>query len=351
MIKLLIVDDSETEIQLLKHIFSFNKEISIVGIAKNGKECIHLVNTLKPDIITMDIQMPIMDGLEATKIIMSTHPTPIIVISSYLQSKEIDLTFRALEAGALSVLPKPTHISSPQFDTEMQTIISTVKNLSEIKVIKRRFPTKSGLSKHTSPSLIPSIPSANYEIIAIGSSVGGPQALKAILSKLPFNFPIPIIIVQHMTPGFIDGFVSWLNTNISLNAMVASNYQILTGGNVYFAPDHCHLQISRIDNTLMTHLHQSQPISGFCPSVTALFDSVARISKANAVGVLLTGMGTDGAEGLLAMRKAKSHTITQDKESAVVFGMAGVAAEMGAVDKVVALDQIAEYLLSLTSKQ
>ncbi len=345
MIKLLIVDDSETETLILKHIFQSAPDFEIVGYAKNGQEALNQVRLLKPDIVTMDVHMPLMSGIEATRLIMSECPLPIVVISSKLQDIELNASFYALEAGALSVLEKPVNINSPHFESIKNNIISTIRNMAQIKVIKRRF-TKKTLTKAHVPKVKPL---NNYELIAIGTSVGGPQALKMILSNLPDDFSLPIVIVQHMTLGFIEGFAKWLNNNIDLRVKIAEQGELLNPGIVYFAPDDFHLKVIRKDGQLIAHLVKGELVSGFRPSATELLKSVAEVCGESAIGILLTGMGNDGAEGMLALKKAHGHTLIQDPESAVVFGMPGVALSLDAVDKIIELNRFASYLKNMAS--
>ncbi|TAK73921.1 MAG: chemotaxis-specific protein-glutamate methyltransferase CheB [Gammaproteobacteria bacterium] len=349
MINILIADDSATETLILRKIFESESDMKVIGYAKNGKEAVDLVARLKPTIVTMDIQMPVMDGIEAIRQIMSQHPTPIVVISSKLNDEAMTVSFNALDAGALSVLDKPVDITSPAFDKIRQRIVNSVRSMSEIKVVKRRFHPK---SKHKKLIVSkPLLPAAHdFEIIAIGTSVGGPQALKQILSELPADFPVPIVVVQHMTPGFISGFVKWLNDNTSLVVKEAQNQELLQAGNVYFAPDGCHLQIERGKEAPRAKLIKGLPVSGFYPSATVLLQSVAESYGKNAIGLLLTGMGYDGAHGLLELKGAQGHTLIQDPDSAVVFGMAAVAQSLNAVDKVVDLGKIAGYLIAATKK-
>jgi two-component system chemotaxis response regulator CheB len=345
MINILIVDDSATEAQLLKHLFEAEKDLHVIGWAKNGTEAAELTAKLKPDIITMDILMPMKNGFEATHHIMTKTPTPIVVISSAANDKTLNTTFLALEAGALSVLEKPDAPSSVNYEQKRKKIIDTVRSMSQIKVIKRRF-----YKPASKPNLLKNkkIKAGKFEIIAIGVSVGGPQALKTIFSKLPSDFPIPIVVVQHMTTGFLFGFANWLNQHCSIRIKIAENNEELMGGTIYFAPDSTHLKINRAQNKLFVNLVKSPPVSGFCPSATVLLQSVAKVSAEQAVGILLTGMGNDGAQGLLELKNAKGHTLIQDQESAVVFGMAGVAQSLNAVDEVVQLDKFADYLISLS---
>lgn len=347
MIRILIVDDSKTETLLLRTLFEASGSLKVVGCARDGKEALKMAEQLKPDLITMDLAMPVLDGFEATQLIMSQHPTPIVIISSRLDNYSLNASFKALSAGALAVLDKP-HFHTPAFETEKNRILETVRSMAEIKVVKRRFrsATQTQPVKETS---LPCMQRSNFEIIAIGASVGGPQALRAILSKLPSDFPIPIVIVQHMTEGFIQGFTEWLDKHTHLHIKEASDFEVLRGGTVYFAPDHHHLEIDRNERGLYVKLSEGTPVSGFYPSATVLLKSVAKVSAEKAIGLLLTGMGNDGALGLLDLKNARGHTLTQDAESAVVFGMAGVAHSLGAVDRSVELKQMADYLVALTA--
>lgn len=350
MIKVLVVDDSKTEATLIKTLLQASPDFEVIGTAKNGEEAVKLVALLKPDLITMDVKMPVMDGFEATRIIMAQNPTPIVVISSMLNDETMDATFLALEAGALSVLQKPIDITSPQFKLQHRYMLDTLRSMAEIKVIRRRFlvnKKKLAPIKEETGKLL----TRHFEIVAIGTSIGGPQALKLILEKLPTDFPIPIVIVQHMTPGFLDGFTQWLNQNIALKVKYPEEGERLLGGTVYFAPDQHQLKIERVQGKLTAKLIKGPPINGFCPSATFLLQSIAKTSGKNAVGMLLTGMGNDGAEGLLELKRNQGHTLIQDPDSAVVFGMAGVAQSMGAVDKVVELHQIADYLINIILKK
>lgn len=346
MIKLLIVDDSPTELTLLKHIFSESSDIEIVGTAKNGKEAIELAATLEPDLITMDILMPVMDGYEAIRHIMRHNPVPIVVISSKFNKNSISGSYEALDAGALSVLEKPQNINSPDFNMIKKRMIDTVRSMAEIKVIRRRF-----FSEHKHQNLTIStelnLKNKKFDIVAIGTSVGGPHALKMILKKLPADYRVPIVVVQHMIPGYVEGFTQWLNANTALTIKSAEDQEILKSGTVYFAPDKHHLTVKLINGKLIAKLVSGDPVAGFCPSATVLFQSIAKTCGDKAIGVLLTGMGSDGADGLLELKKSHSHTIIQDEKSAVVFGMAGVAQSIGAVDLVVELDQIAAYLIDI----
>jgi two-component system chemotaxis response regulator CheB len=252
----------------------------------------------------------------------------------------------ALELGALSVLDKPVNVFDPSFNVTSKRITTLIRSMAEIKLIKRRFSihpeNKPPIMFHRTENGL-----RNYEIVTFGSSVGGPQALKNILSKLPSNFPVPIVIVQHMAHGFIGGLTKWLNQHSSLNIKCAESHEVLQAGTVYLAPDHHHLKVKRVGSKLIANLDKGEPVSGFYPSITVLLDSIAETCGDKAVAALLTGMGSDGASGLLEIKSQKGHTIIQDPESCIVFGMAGIAQSLGAVDKVVKLNEIAAYLSKL----
>ena len=348
MIRILITEDSEVVGLLLTAMFEGEDDMQVIGRAKNGQEAVRMAHTLKPDLITMDIRMPVMDGFEATRQIMSTEPVPIIVISSNVDNEELKISFRAIEAGALSIIEKPVGLMHPDFETIRGQLIDTVRIMAEVKVIRRRYPVRKP---------VPSVPEAIvtstresgqvYELVAIGCSTGGPQALSALLSALPAAYPVPIVITQHMSKGFIGGLGSWLQSLTQLHVRLAEDRQQLAAGTVYIAPDDCHLLVERGGNGLIARLDDAPVLNGFRPSVTRLFSSVALTCRDGAIGLLLTGMGSDGADGLLAMRRAGAHTLVQDEESAVVYGMPGSAIAMDAVDQVVPLDKMPAYLMRL----
>ena len=342
MIKILIVDDSPTEVALIQHIIESEKDMEVIGIAKNGREAIDLTAKLKPDLITMDIQMPIMDGLEATRIIMAQNPTPIVVISSMVNDESLAATFHILEAGALTALAKPVNVFSPSFEESREHIVDTLRSLSDIRVIKKPLKKHLPLEHKTEHANI-----INYEIIGIGASVGGPMALKTILSQLGPDFPLPIMIVQHMSPGFIRGFAQWLEENTHLKVKNAVHYEPLQKGTVYVAPELKHMESERVHEQLVCKLVDGPPVSGFCPSITRLLQSIAKVSGNKAIGILLTGMSDDGAEGLLELKKAHGHTLIQNQESSIVFGMGAVAQSLNAVDQVIGLEHIASYLTKI----
>lgn len=342
MIRILIVDDSPTEIAIIKQILSAADDFEIVGIAHNGKEAIELTARLRPDLITMDIQMPIMDGLQATRIIMDQYPTPIVIISATISDESVSATFPILEAGALTAITKPDNIFASNFTERKQYIIDTLRSLAEIQLIK--IPGRP-VSKATMAADIVKA-GTHCEIVALGASVGGPSAVKYLLSNLPSDFPVPIVIVQHMSKGFTQGYARWLAQCSKLQVVVATDHVSLCKGTVYIAPEEYQLGLKRVNQNLCTRLIPCEGSEDFCPSIDYLLNTVSLEAGSNSIGILLTGMSDDGAEGLLKIREAGGHTLIQDSDSAVVFGMGEVAQSLNAVDKVVPLKDLPFYLIT-----
>jgi len=348
MIRILIAEDSDVVALLLTAMFEGEADLQVIGRAANGQEAVRMAYSLKPDLITMDIRMPVMDGFEATRQIMSTEPVPIIVISSNVDNEELRISFRAIEAGALSIIEKPVGLGHPDFEAIRGQMIETVRIMSEVKVIRHRYPARKPVLDAPETLVAPARKSVQgYDLVAIGCSTGGPQALYDLLGSLPAGFPVPIVIAQHMSRGFVGGLALWLQTRTPLRVRLAEDNLPLEAGTVYIAPDDFHLLVERSGGLLIARLDDAPVLNGFRPSVTQLFASVALGCGAGAIGMLLTGMGSDGADGLLAMRRAGAHTLAQDEESAVVYGMPGAAIAVDAVDKVVQLGKMPAYLMSM----
>lgn len=348
LIKVLIAEDSKVMEIIFKSIFTEENGFEIVGCAVNGIEACELTKKRHPDVITMDIEMPEMNGYEATEVIMTESPTPIVVISSFVKTLNLNVTFNALNAGALAVIDKPVNVNSDEFESQKEYIIRTVKAMSEVHVVRRRKPKKISKPVHEK-----SFTGGNnkFEIIAIGCSTGGPEALKTIISGLPANLPVPIVIVQHISHGFIDGLVSWLKLHTALDIeLISASKQRLLPGKIYFAADDKHLLIKN-DTHPIALFDDSPPINHFKPSVTPLFSSLATEYPGTSAAGLLTGMGRDGADGLLEMKQAGCHTFIQDELSSIVFGMPGAAKELNAQNDIVPLDNIADFIVGLLKEK
>lgn len=324
MIRVLLVDDSPVEIELLSYILSSDPEISITASAYNGEDAIAEIKRERPDVITMDVNMPGIDGFETTRKIMETTPIPIIIVSASYRKENVDLSFRAMEAGALTILEKPVGPENPNFEKKKKEFIDTVKLMSEIKVVSRR--SAMPLQKEKNGLIMDDKTGRNIEIIAVGASTGGPQALQILLKEMKGEVNIPVLIVQHITSGFTAGFAEWLSVSTGMNVKMPVDGEIITGGTVYIAPDGFHMGV---DKNGCVKLSGDPPIKNLRPAVSYLFKSVAEVYGPRAIGVLLTGMGRDGADELKLMRDKGSITFAQDEESSVVFGMPGEAVKIG----------------------
>ncbi|KAF0216061.1 MAG: two-component system chemotaxis family response regulator [Geobacteraceae bacterium] len=345
MIKVLIVDDSASMRLFLERIFSADPGIHVVGTAHNGEEALKAVERLSPDVITMDVFMPLMNGLDATRRIMETHPTPIIILSGNLDPEEVMTSFHAMEAGALVALPKPRGAGHPDHEREVGSLVRTVKLMAEVKVVKRWPRSRNRVS--TPPQVVISDEApAKLQVVAIGASTGGPVVIQTILSALGENFPVPVLIVQHMAAGFIHGFAEWLALSSRLPVHVASQGEHLLPGHAYVAPDGFHLLVEAGGRI---KLSGESPENGLRPSVSALFRSVADVYGKNAAGVLLTGMGKDGVDELLLLKGKGAVTIVQDKASSVIYGMPAEAVRAGAATYTLSPGKIAAMLERLTN--
>lgn len=343
-IRVLVVDDSMVVRQILVSMLETVPGFEVVGQARDGEEAVRLTARLRPDVITMDIRMPRLDGLGAIHQIMSSTPTPIVVVAASVYEPDRNIAFSAIEAGALTVVEKPSGITSEAYESARDQLVTTIRLMSDVQVVTlrpdRRADVKS-LDRQVGKVGAAGASSINAELIAIAASTGGPGVLREIFRMLPGDLAIPIVTVQHITPGFAQGFAQWLDGETELRVSLAKDGEHLEAGRVLIAPDDTHLTVApgrivRLDN--------SEPVKGQRPSATRLFDSVAKVYGAASVGVVLTGMGDDGADGLQNLRQSGGHVIAQNEESCVVFGMPKAAIERGFVDRIMSPDKIASVL-------
>lgn len=353
MIRILVADDSATARALLVALLNAEPDFRVVGEARNGREAVEMTERLAPDIVTMDIQMPEMDGFQATQELMTRTPTPIIIVSSTARLDDVELSLEATRAGALLVLPKPEGPSITLAAADQRHLVNMVRAMASVKVVRRHtagssFPMNA--SRRTPARAMPRVRGAVApRVVAIGASTGGPAALQTILSELPASFPLPILVVQHMAHGFTGGLVHWLSGDTRLAVRVATFGEIARPGTVYVAPDDRHLGLRLGDgNSLRLLLDGAPPFGSFRPSASYLFRSVADALGPAALHVILTGMGDDGVTGLRAAYAAGGHVIAQDEASSVIYGMPREAVRAGVVNDIVSLAEIASQIMELT---
>lgn len=346
-IRVLVVEDSIVTRQLLLHILNCDPSLEVIGVATDGEEAIAIAQQQRPDIITMDVNMPRLNGLDATRAIMESVPTPIIVVSNSIVASEVSSSFEALSAGALMALPKPTGIDHPDHEATARGLVQTIKLMSEVKVVRRL--TKCRLAQ-TAPTIVEAaqISKNRMRCVVIGASTGGPVVLQKILSALPADFPAPVLVVQHMAPGFIEGMAQWLNQSCPLPVCVAANSETARVGHVYLAADGLQL---RIDRNGCLSLTDEDKWGSYRPSITCLFSSAGEVYGRNVVGILLTGMGDDGAAGLRELKDRGALTIAQDEASSVVFGMPREAIKLGGAQQVLPPEKIASLLQEMASQR
>ena len=342
MTRVLIVDDSRLSRELLARILTSDPDIRIEGMAASGEAALAFLSERRVDVVTMDIHMPKMDGFEATRRIMETQATPSVIVSASSTVMGAATACRALGAGAVAVEARPYGFGHPQFTQSAEKLVETVRLMAGVKVVKRwsRRGGETGLARPATPVFSRS----EIRIVAIGASTGGPAALATILGALPKHLPFPVVVVQHICDGFTAGLGEWLAQTSGLPVQIASDGGFLRDGHVYLAPSGVHLEVAGHNRIV---LDASPPENGVRPAVSRLFRSVASAFGKHAVGILLTGMGTDGAEALRLIRESGGVTIAQDEASSVVHGMPGEAIRLGAAIHVLPPESIGVFLRHL----
>jgi two-component system, chemotaxis family, protein-glutamate methylesterase/glutaminase len=339
MTRVLVVDDSRAVRELLVHILGSDPGLSVIGCAVNGEEALRMAQDMRPDVITMDLHMPHMDGFESTRRIMRSCPVPIVIVSGSDNQGEIDASFRAIEAGALMVVRRPFGIGNPAFEETARALVRTVKAMAEVKVVRRWGGAEPGAARARVRAS-----GRTRALVLVGASTGGPAVLRDILAELPARFPLPLMMVQHLSPGFVRGMADWLSGASGYPVSVASDGEQLEAGRAYLAPDGFQVAVTR---ELRCALSLGQQEHGMRPSVSHMFRSLDPELRAATVAVLLTGMGKDGAHELKQLRDDGALTIAQDRASSAVYGMPGEAIRLDAAMLILEPAEIGKLLHGL----
>lgn len=348
-IRVLVVDDSALMRLMISDILNSDQEIEVVATARDGEDGIQKVAKLKPDVVTLDIEMPRLDGLDALGYIMSEIPTPVVMVSAYTQH-DAEATFRALEYGAVDFISKPSGTISGDLRAIKDELITKIKVAAKVDLNKLKFiQTKKILKKYlkVKPKKIVSV----GKVIVIGASTGGPRALGEIIPRMDPDIPARVLIVQHMSKEFTKAFADRLDRKSKIEVKEAEEGERIDQGKALIAPGNYHMCIKRETSKKgmvgVISLNQGPPVYGLRPTVDSTMLSAAEVYSGKVIGVILTGMGSDGTRGIRAIKKNKGKTIAQDKDTCVVYGMPKAAVESGAIDKVVPLDKIAKEIMKM----
>lgn len=349
MVKVLIVDDSAFMRNALSNMLSSDHEVQIVGTARDGLEAIEKVASLNPDIVTMDVEMPRMDGIAALKHIMESNPVPVIMVSS-LTVEGAKTTLDALELGAVDFIPKNLSDLSINIVKIREILLDKIKQIARKGIVKKRVRPSTAPVKHIEiPKSMPvrTTGERRVGVVAIGTSTGGPKALQDIIPKLPKDFPTPIVIAQHMPPNFTGPFAERLNQLSQITVKEAEEGEALKNGFAYIAPGRGHMRLKR-PRGLETIISISENKEEFIyrPSVDALMLSVSELFPGRSLGVILTGMGNDGCKGLIALKKSGGRIFAQNEETCVVYGMPKAVVDAGIADKVLSIEEMAGEIVN-----
>jgi two-component system chemotaxis response regulator CheB len=346
-LSVLIADDSAFMRTALSRMVASDPDLWVVGTASNGNETLDKIAALDPDVVTLDVQMPGMDGIETLRCIMARFPRPVIMVSS-VTLKDAEITFNALSAGAFDYVPKQLSSTSLDIMHIREDLIAKIKAAGEARRSRSYSATQRRPPSAVRPPSADALPST-ASIVALGTSTGGPKALQDILPALPADLAVPILVVQHMPAGFTGPFAERLNSLCKVAVCEAADGQPARPGNVYIAPAGVHMTVERSgDSRAMIRLSELPEKQLHCPSVDVLMRSAAAAFQSNVIGIIMTGMGSDGALGMKAIHQAGGWTIGQDEETCAVYGMPRACAEQGSLRKVVPLTQIPHEILQAT---
>jgi two-component system, chemotaxis family, protein-glutamate methylesterase/glutaminase len=358
-IKVLIVEDSAFMRKLISAFLAEDSRIEVIGIARNGNEAIGKIKENKPDVITLDVEMPVMNGIEALKIIMEQFPTPVIMLSSTTR-EGTDNTFTAMSSGAFDFIAKPSGAISLDLHKIKEELIEKIIAASSANVHrlqKSQINVETSVSDGNKYSKIKSETnksinlknwdSSNKKLVVIGTSTGGPRALQAVLTKLPRNLEAPVLIVQHMPPGFTKSLAERLDTLSEITVKEAENGEIIQKGTAYIAPGGCHLKLKKVGRSLAIMIDKSEVRNGHRPSVDVLFESASEFQEFSKIAVIMTGMGSDGSKGLVQLKQTGNvRAIAESRETSIVFGMPKAAIATSLVDSVEDLEKIANTIVT-----
>ena len=339
-IRVLLVDDSPIALHILRKILDQAPDIETVACAHSGKQALQLIARMQPDVVCTDLHMPEMDGLELVKHIMALYPRPVLVVSVSVVRGSQNV-FELIEAGALDIVTKPRLDDANLYDGIARELLDKIRIVAGVHVFRRK---SAGIVRQVQAGIVSDAMASQYRLLVIGASTGGPQALLQVLSQLPAHFPLAIVCIQHISEGFLHNFIDWLAEKCVLPCVFAQHGDMPLAGKIYFPPERQHLEFDAQGRFLLTH---DRPCHGHCPSVSTTMTSAAHSFDKKIIATLLTGMGHDGADGMLAVRKAGGTTIAQDAASCVVFGMPKQAIALGAAQFILPLDDIAGQLIHL----
>lgn len=348
-IHVLLVEDSSVMQMLLRHAIESDPELQVIDAAGSAEQAKEMLCRMNPDVLVVDLFLPNQNGFELTREIMNTHPIPVIIVSAFFSNKDKEMAFQGITAGALLVLEKPRGPNDPGYQEKINQINQSIKLVSDIKLITRK--TVTPVQQYSIPltfqpkqqkTILP------YRAVAMGSSLGGPQALRLILSSLPSNFPVPIFVVQHISPGFVNEMARWIQLSCKIKIRVPEHGETAQPGYAYLAPDRFHMTVSSDGTILLVYEPHDKILQ---PSVSRLLQSVADAYGNESIAVILTGMGSDGAKEMVLLRQKGAMTIVQNKETSTIFGMPGEAIRLGGGECVLPLEEIPKKLIKLLTPE